>query len=139
LRSFDKGILLKDRTSDFIEFHKWDEVLNIERLVPPKSSTFMCYLFEWCPPKKNCRRFLKNTISMNITDVGLSSLVFLAQSARDPMSHGPMERRTCQRSKIPVPNLCSEIVCDFGHHFHGRLVDLEPIVRADSLKFEVFQ
>ena len=52
LRSFDKGILLKDRTSDFIEFHKWDEVLNIERLVPPKSSTFMCYLFEWCPPKK---------------------------------------------------------------------------------------
>ena len=49
LRSFDKGVLLKDYTSSFIEFHRWEEVVLIEKVPAGTTRTLLCKFFDVCP------------------------------------------------------------------------------------------
>ncbi len=47
LRSFDKGVLLRNAVDDSMEFRKWDDVVAINKRVPDKSGPPICWLFGW--------------------------------------------------------------------------------------------
>jgi hypothetical protein len=47
LRSFDKGVLLRNATDKTIEFRKWDDVVSINKHIPDKSGPPICWLFGW--------------------------------------------------------------------------------------------
>jgi hypothetical protein len=52
LRSFDKGILVKDWTSHDVQFLRWEDIATIERLSVGKTRTLACSIFDWCLPAR---------------------------------------------------------------------------------------
>jgi hypothetical protein len=52
LRSFDKGILVRNPQTQKVEFQKWDNVVTLEKQPHKQTSTLMCGLFEICPKAK---------------------------------------------------------------------------------------
>jgi hypothetical protein len=45
LRSFDRGLLMRNAVSNRVEFHKWDEVVTLERVSGKKENPLLCRLF----------------------------------------------------------------------------------------------
>jgi hypothetical protein len=45
LRSFDRGLLMRNAVSNRVEFHKWDEVVALEKVPGKKEDPLLCRLF----------------------------------------------------------------------------------------------
>lgn len=51
LRNFDRGLLMRNAVSQKIEFHRWDEVVTLERVPREPAGPLACYLITaFCPP-----------------------------------------------------------------------------------------
>jgi hypothetical protein len=55
LRTFDKGLLVRNPSSNRVEFYKWDDVASISKPVPDKSRSFICWAFEICPSDRKAK------------------------------------------------------------------------------------
>jgi hypothetical protein len=52
LRSFDKGMLVRNPLTGRIEFRRWDQIDEISKAPRERSRSVACYWFDWCPKDK---------------------------------------------------------------------------------------
>jgi hypothetical protein len=52
LRNFDKGILVRNHMSGRVEFHKWDDVVWIEKQLDGAGPSIVSRFWEYCPKPK---------------------------------------------------------------------------------------
>jgi hypothetical protein len=52
LRSFDKGLLVRNPVTDRIEFRRWEQIDEISKVQLERTRSLACYWFDWCPIQK---------------------------------------------------------------------------------------
>lgn len=52
LRSFDKGLLVRNPLTNRIEFRRWEQIDEVSKPQRERSRSLACYWLDWCPKDK---------------------------------------------------------------------------------------
>jgi hypothetical protein len=52
LRSFDKGMLVRNPITNRIEFRRWEQIDEVSKSPRERSRSMVCFWLEWCPKEK---------------------------------------------------------------------------------------